>query len=155
MTVLNPKPKTGLVLRAKTAGDIMSVNPISVRHEASIREAVVLMTDRGIPAAPVIDDKGRPIGVISISDVLVHNREYVAFLRANDSRANEFLPDLTDLTTAAEIMTPTVFTVQPDTPAAQVVRNLIELKVHHLFVSDREGTLVGVISAGDVLRHLN
>jgi CBS domain-containing protein len=31
---------------------------------------------------------------------------------------------------------------------------MLERKVHHLFVADDEGTLVGVISTGDVLRRL-
>ena len=35
-----------------------------------------------------------------------------------------------------------------------VVREFLALKVHQLFVVDRAGVLVGVISTLDVLRHL-
>ncbi len=38
-------------------------------------EAVLLLTDRGFSAAPVIDDAGRPVGVVSRTDLLVHDRE--------------------------------------------------------------------------------
>jgi CBS domain-containing protein len=31
-----------------------------------------LFTEKGITAAPVIDDSGHPIGVISRSDLLIH-----------------------------------------------------------------------------------
>jgi len=51
-------------------------------------------------------------------------------------------------------MTPAVFSVGPDTPAAKVVHDLLSLNVHRLFVVDENGVLVGVISTIDVLRHL-
>jgi len=40
------------------------------------------------------------------------------------------------------------------TPAGKVVAQMLALKVHRLYVVERDGTLVGVISALDVLRHL-
>jgi CBS domain-containing protein len=51
-------------------------------------------------------------------------------------------------------MTPAVFTVSLETPAREVVRRMLELKVHHLFVIDADLALVGVISPLDVLRRL-
>ncbi len=65
-----------------------------------------------------------------------------------------FSIEVTDPTTVGEIMTPAIFTVALDTPAREVVRRMLELKVHHLFVSDREMALVGVISPLDVMRRL-
>jgi CBS domain-containing protein len=44
--------------------------------------------------------------------------------------------------------------VSPQDPADRVVREMVELKVHRLFVVEDNGTLVGVISVLDVLRHL-
>jgi CBS-domain-containing membrane protein len=51
-------------------------------------------------------------------------------------------------------MTPAVFSVRPDTPARSVVEQLLALNVHHLFVSDAAGVVVGVISPIDVLKKL-
>jgi CBS domain-containing protein len=51
-------------------------------------------------------------------------------------------------------MTPAIFSVAPDTAASRVVEEMLALKVHRLFVVDSDGTLVGVITALDVLRHL-
>ncbi len=165
MPAIHSPSRTRLALRAETAGDLMSMNPISVRHDAGVREAIALMTDRDITAAPVIDDNGRPVGVISITDILIHDREYVAFLKSGDETASgdlrrlDGMPEdmgveIVDPTTVDEIMTPTVFAVKPETPASEVVREMLERRVHHLFVADDEGTLVGVISTGDVLRRL-
>ncbi len=51
-------------------------------------------------------------------------------------------------------MTPAVFCVHADTPAAKVVDKMLALNVRRLFVVDDAGVLVGVVSAFDVLRGL-
>ena len=156
------------MLRAK---DLMKTNPVSIRRDAGIREALELLTDRGFGAAPVIDEAGRPIGVVSRTDILIHERECVRHARVPDSGGTRydcsdwdlvpepewsdgFSIEVTDPTTVGEIMTPAIFAVALDTPAREVVRRMLELKVHHLFVSDRDMALVGVISPLDVMRCL-
>jgi CBS domain-containing protein len=52
-------------------------------------------------------------------------------------------------------MTPVVFSVTPKTPGRRVIKDMVDLKVHRLFVVDDSGVLVGVISALDVLRFLD
>ena len=54
----------------------------------------------------------------------------------------------------SELMTPAIFSVSPDTPAANVIREMLALNVHRLFVVDADGVLVGVISPLDILRCL-
>ena len=153
------------------AKDLMSPNPISIRRDATVGEAVALLTDRGFGAAPVIDEAGRPVGVVSRTDILIHERECVHHARVPESAgsrrdcsdwdlfpepgwSDEFSIELTDRTTVGEIMTPAIFTVALETPAREVVRRMLEMKVHHLFVSDGEMALVGVISPLDVMRCL-
>jgi CBS domain-containing protein len=155
----------GLRLHAGTAADLMMPNPVSIRADASIKEAVALLIDRGISAAPVIDDAGRPVGVISRSDIVVHDREKGRadgeFYDRADLRTREgerlqggFQIESVDRTEVRDVMTPAVFAVAPESPATEVVHEMLALKVHRLFVVDEAGILVGVISALDVLRHL-
>jgi CBS domain-containing protein len=153
-----------LVLTAQTAEELMVPNPISLRGDATIPEAVALMTDRGFSAAPVIDEAGRPIGVLSRTDVLIHEREQGRHAQPAEEahaegtsrrpRHEGFSIEIADSTTVSDIMTPTVFSVQMNTPTADVVKRLCELKVHQLFVVDESDSLVGVISALDIVRHL-
>lgn len=155
-----------LALDADTAEELMTSNPISLRKGATVHEAIALLTDRNFDAAPVIDENGRPIGVVTVTDILVHDREYARYLKSGDvaSRADardeaarlpeDFGIEVVDRTPVEDIMTPTVFTVDADTTAAEVVRRMLDLKVHHLFVADRDGVLVGVISTCDILRRL-
>ena len=153
-----------LQLAAETAADLMTPNPISLRADATLREAIALLTDKGIGAAPVIDEAGRPVGVLSRADILIHQREQPARREAMPSYyqhsdlgapAGETLADRgDDAVRVRDLMTPAVFAIPPDAPPAQVVRDMVALKVHRLFVVDRAGVLVGVISALDVLRRL-
>jgi CBS domain-containing protein len=157
-----------LCLRAETAAELLTPNPVSIREDATVREAIGLLIDRGYSAAPVIDDAGRPVGVLSRTDVLVHDREHVEHLspmpeyynRAelvtdeDEALGEGFQVENVDPTRVRDLMTPAVFSVGPDTPAAAVVRDMLNLHVHRLFVVDVDGVLVGVISALDVLRCL-
>jgi len=70
-----------LALQAESAAELMTANPVSVRENATLREALVLLIDKGFSAAPVIDNAGRPVGVLSRSDLLVHDRETAEHLR--------------------------------------------------------------------------
>jgi acetoin utilization protein AcuB len=157
-----------LSLGEKTAADLMTPNPHSLRDSATIKEAVVFLTDKGYSAAPVIDHRGQPVGVLSRSDLLTHQRENPQFARPipefysrsdlameNGERLPEgFQVEATDVTPIRELMTPVVFSVTPDATARRVVEDMVAWKIHRVFVVESDGVLVGVISAIDVLRHL-
>lgn len=138
MKTLNAcKPASELILRARTAAEMMTPNPVSIGQDATVTEAAAFLTSRGISAAPVIDEAGRPVGVVSRSDILVRHQTASA-----------------DRTPVHSLMTPTVFCVLPDASAREVVEMMVGLGVRRLFVVDDSDVLVGVISALDVLHHL-
>lgn len=119
----------------------MTAGPVSIADTDTADEATAFLTHRGFGAAVVIDEAGHPIGVVTKTDILVHTRERAA--------AGKLEP-----ATVRDIMTPAVFSVREDTPATSVVEQLLVLNVHHLFVVDSSGVVVGVISPTDVLRKL-
>jgi CBS domain-containing protein len=153
-------------LEAAVAADLMVANPISLRATAGVREALALLTDKNFSAAPVIDEAGHPVGVLSRSDLLVHDREQChkvghapAYFYEHEVRHGKKLPEdfeieEVDESTVGDLMTPAVFSVPPDTPAARVISEMVALHVHRLFVVDKAGTLVGVISTMDILKRL-
>jgi len=139
-------------LQATTAVELMTPNPVSVRAEATLREVESLLVGKGIGAAPVIDEAGRPVGVLSQSDLIVRDgvRESCRPWAIDENPIGS--PD--DPPRARDLMTSTVFAVGPQTGAAEVIASLLALKVHRLFVVDDQGVLIGVISTMDVLRNL-
>jgi CBS-domain-containing membrane protein len=130
-----------MTLKTGTAAELMTAGPTSLHSSATVVEATRFLTERGFGAAVVIDDAGHPLGVVTKTDVLVHARQYKPGMEPDD-------------TPVTEVMTPAVFSVRPDTPARSVVEQLLALNVHHLFVSDAAGVIVGVISPVDVLKKL-
>lgn len=160
---------TRLTLHADTAKELMSANPVSILATATVSDAIALLADRGFHAAPVVDDAGRPIGVISAGDILRHDREYTRhlervpqFYSVSELRlpggermpASGYQVESVDRTTIRDIMTPAVFSVPLNATPDLVMKKFNELHVHRLFVVDGTGVLVGVISTLDVLRKL-
>ncbi len=158
-----------LVLDANVALDLMTANPISITEKMTVKEAAAFFTDSEISAAPVINDAGRPIGVLSRTDIVRYERERLDHLpltsmywgeeRGGKKGGEEldkegFEIEVTDTTLVSEIMTPTVIAVGPKTPAVQIIAQLLAFKIHRLFVIDDRGVLIGVISALDIMRHL-
>jgi CBS domain-containing protein len=136
-----------LVLRAVTAADLMSPNPVSISAAATVPEAIALLTERGLSAAPVIEESGRAIGVVSKADILIHEREATRLGRG--PAAAEASP-----ARVRDIMTPAVFSVTPATSADSVVEQMITLNVHQLYVVDDDQAVIGVVTVHDVLGHL-
>jgi len=141
-------------LATTTAADLMTANPVSIRDNASVEEAWAFLAASDYSAAPVIDEAGHPVGVLSRTDLLIHERERLARSSPTLASHQEAGPEAEDTAFVRDLMTPAVLAVAPDAPAADVLRQLVDQNVHRLFVVDGTGVLIGVISAADLLRHL-
>jgi CBS domain-containing protein len=130
-----------LRLAADTAADLMVPDVPTLSRSATFDDALGFFIDRNLTVAPVVGDRNEPVGVLSMTDLLIHVRESAA--------AGRIAP-----ATAADLMTPALFAVGPDTPAADVIDDMRRSNVHHLFVTDPDGTIMGVVNTCDVLRHL-
>jgi CBS domain-containing protein len=157
-----------LALFAATAEELMTGNPVSIDQHAPLHDAAAVLTDREINALPVIDDAGRPVGVISRADLVRHDREKTNYLPpkpdyyereeltlgSGEKLGTGFLVETVVPTQVQEVMTPTVISVPPETSSVDVIAKMVALKVHRLFVVDATGVLIGVISTFDILRCL-
>ncbi len=160
-TSLSEAASTHLTVPAETTADLMMRDPKSIREDATVQDAIALLTTKGLTAISVIDDAGQPVGVVSRTDILVYNREAASSLvsaepalapRAGPGNGVPF--EKREPVQVRDIMTPVVFAVAPDTSLLKVAEEMLALKVQQLFVVDHDGVLVGIISALDVLKHL-
>jgi CBS domain-containing protein len=163
-TTLQDRPAR-LVLSQATAAELMTPNPIAVREDATVKDAIGIMVDRGISALPVVDQNGTPVGVLSQTDIVIHDRnkeehgvpEYYTTTNSVTGGTRllaRYSLDRASATHVGELMTPTVFAVRPGDTVLEVVANMVAVKIHRMFVTDGRGALIGVISAFDVLRKL-
>jgi CBS domain-containing protein len=145
-------------LAEREAGEVMTPDPKTIRDDATVEEAVAFLVDTGYSAAPVVDEAGRPVGVISRTDLVVYERARLPLLGPGQEFFESAGPGATIRETApvrvADLMNPEVFSVTPDFPVSEVAARMVALNVHRLFVVEDDGSLVGVISALDLLAHL-
>ena len=123
---------------APTAADstplsaVMTTDVVCVTRELGAAALSALLAERGFSGAPVVDAEGRPIGVVSRTDLL---------------REPETLH-----ATVGDIMMPIAFTLPETASLSQAAALMVEEGVHRLPVVSREGRVVGLVSSFDVMR---
>jgi CBS domain-containing protein len=122
--------------------ELMVPDVKAVAPDMSVTDAVALMAEHHISALPVIDTRGRLLGVISNTDILQATAE------ATDEQSRAQLFDGTDV---RDLMTPRPATVRLETDVKEAAQQMLYLEVHRLFVEEN-GKLVGVLSQSDIVR---
>lgn len=114
----------------------------SIEPDALVGEAVRIMAESHVSGLPVLDARGRLLGVISATDVLRAASE------TEDAQARE---QLFGETTVRELMSPQPLTIPPDAEVKQAAQQMLYFDIHRLFV-ERNGVVAGVISQSDIAR---
>jgi CBS domain-containing protein len=145
-----------------SAKELMSTDVITVTGTTPVQELAKILSDNKISGAPVVDDQGRVIGVVTESDLIdqnkiVHIPTVVAILDSflfleSPGKMEKELKKMTGIL-VEDIFADQVITVQQDTPLDEVATLMAEKKVHTLPVLDGE-KLVGVIGKSDIIRSI-
>ncbi len=150
-----PTEASRLPLSSVMTGDIVCVRP-----GLTIEALAALFVDRRISGAPVVDDSGRPIGVVSKSDLVRARVEDGVALVADVWRPEDawtvhgFHLEPQSAGTVADIMMPLAFTLPEDATLSQAAAIMACEGVHRVPVTAGDGTIVGIVSAMDVVRWL-
>jgi acetoin utilization protein AcuB len=121
--------------------DLMQTNLKTIGLDESVAGAVVLLAEQHVSGLPVVDHRGRLVGVISTTDVL----DLLA-----ESLDAEGRGKVLEETLVREIMTAKPITVDPDTDVHEAARQMLYGEIHRLFVEFDEA-LVGVITQSDIV----
>ena len=134
-------------------GALMTRNVVTVEPETPFRTLVAVMTGHSVSAVPVVDGRGRPIGVVSEADLLAKQEFHGGRdeLPRHD-RAGRDRWFRAQGRNAAEVMTTPVRVVHADEPVSAAARLLAQTGIRRLFVTSWNGRLIGVVSRGDLLR---
>jgi CBS-domain-containing membrane protein len=139
-------------MRQWTVQDVMTRDVASVPPDASYREVVDLLIDRGVSAAPVVDAGGQVLGVVSEADLL-HKVEAVgAQERRRIIRPSRRAMEKAHAATAGDLMTAPAVTVGPDATVSAAARRLESERVKRMPVVGEAGRLLGIVSRRDLLR---
>ena len=122
-------------LRNLKAMDLMSTNVISVKAAATVAEALKTFSGHPYRSIPLLDDDGKPPGVIQESDLL-------------DAIKGGSVTQDTVLKDVYIVQLPTV---RPETPIPEVVERFCRSGKNKVLVVNTEGKLQGVLTPIDLL----
>ena len=145
------------------ACEIMTKPVEAVRTQDSLHEVARLFTENHIGAAAVLDKQGKPIGVITKTDLVRYEEEKdesktvdkkeLSPLKGESKRSGFHVVDEED--TVEHWMTPVIFSVKLETPMREIARRMVRYGIHHIFVRGKKGEpIVGIVSSFDVLRQV-
>jgi len=125
--------------------DYMTKDPLTLRDDDLLRQAVELVMVRRIRHIPVLDSRGGLVGIVTDRDV------QGTLPSPLSAAAPEEYEAILETTPVARIMTRSVITVGPDDLAAEAVETLLASRIDGLPVVDG-GRLVGIFTVRDALR---
>ncbi len=131
--------------------DVMTTRVVTVTPETSFKDAVRLMRSKRVSGLPVVDAKGRLVGIVTEGDLLnkVERRDQDAYvLESKSHRLDRARASALDVQSA---MSKAVTSVRPDFPIALAAREMHTRGFKRLPVIDDKGSLVGIVSRGDLL----
>lgn len=149
-------------MRPITAGDVMNPNVLMVPEDMTVEELASFLVEHEISGAPVVDPAGRLVGVVSVTDLAL------SVARGTDDRSSpDFfvrewggslsLDEIEEMRFGEEteirvrdIMTPSVYSVDEQTPIPEVAETLVNSHIHRLLVTRGE-RVVGIVTTSDLL----
>lgn len=142
------------------AKDIMTADPVCVGPATRIRELARVFEQHEISGAPVVDQQGRVVGVVSKTDLIRRCSEGTdevppAFLceilaeQGDEDQSSQVIPE--PLICVEDFMTEDPLMVTPNMSVAAVARLMFERHIHRVIVADEKEFPVGIITTMDMM----
>jgi CBS-domain-containing membrane protein len=141
-----------------TAEDLMSRDVLVISQHMSLKAAAHLLAQAQVSGAPVVDEEGRCVGVLSAAD-LIHwvDREGQPPKRCLGGETCaccdwqlDGLDDAPD-DEVSRYMTTNVVATGPETRVGELARWMRDAHIHRIVIVDERRRPVGVVSGMDVL----
>lgn len=148
------------------AKDLMTHNVLTVEDDWLLDRLAEFFVNHGISGAPVSDEDGKLIGVVSLSDLARFQSLPIGDLREDNVSSyyhpveemhiareefSGFRVNTETLVTVRDIMTPAIFNVDEESSILQVAETMLKGRIHRLLVT-HHGEVTGIISSFDLLR---
>ena len=134
--------------------EIMTKDVVTVTPDMPLREVGKLLKDKRISGIPVVDEKGMPVGVITVTDILKIVKEIYQWQQIEKKATGLKISDLVEKESlnkkVSDVMTKKVFTLDADKDVNDLM-NLVFTKNIHTIPIMENGKLVGVIGKRDLV----
>lgn len=147
-------------LRAK---NVMTADPICVQPATSFRELARVLEENQISGAPVVDQQGSVIGIVTKSDLIRRCVEGTAdippaylfeMLSEQEEDGDPELAAEPDVH-VEDLMTEDPIVVAPETPVDVVARTMYEKRIHRVVVVGKDAAPLGIITSMDLIGALS
>ncbi|MBU1221747.1 IMP dehydrogenase [Myxococcota bacterium] len=126
---LSPEAQSEQVRRVKRSESWIILNPVSIKPDHAIKDALELMTVHSISGLPVLNENGIPVGIVTARDVRFEN-------------------DLSRK--VSEIMTRNLVTAAIDTPMDTALELLHHNRIEKLILLNSDNSLGGLLTLRDL-----
>ncbi|MGW7543173.1 CBS domain-containing protein [Streptomyces sp. NPDC054770] len=137
----------------RTVEELMTRPVVRARPDTPFKELVRLLAENDVTAVPVVDDVGRPMGVVSEADLLRKSADQA------DPSGRTPIPHLeawerakAEGSRAEELMSAPAVCARPEWSVVEAARLMETQRVKRLPVVDEADRLLGIVSRGDLLR---
>jgi CBS domain-containing protein len=120
------------------AADVMSRPVLTVRAEDTVEQAAALLSHKDVTAAPVLDDEGDLVGIVSEGDLL----------RARVANGHGAHP----VTLVADVMSRSVVVLPPEADLSEVAEAMLRYNVHSVPIVDDQAEVTGIVCRHDLLK---
>ena len=138
-----------MLLREMMTKDVVTVTP-----DTPLREVGKLLKEKRISGIPVVDEKGTPVGVITISDILKMLKEIYQWQQIEKKATGLKISDLVGKENlnkkVSDVMTKRVFTLSADKDVGDLMNLIFTKNIHTIPIMEND-KLVGVIGKRDLV----
>ena len=142
------------------AEDVMVSTVITVGVNASIGEVAAILLNNHISAAPVVDEKGELVGIVSEGDLMrrpeigttKRHSWWLELISNKWASATEYIKSHSRK--VADVMTRDLITAKPDTPLGDIAGLLERNQIKRVPIVEG-GKLVGIVSRANILQALS
>ena len=125
--------------------ELMTSKPVVIAPEMPVPDALSLMRGRKIHQLPVVNNKGKLVGIVTEQDLLHASASSVSTLSVWE------LPTLLSKITVEMVMIKNVATIHEDTPVEEAARVMADMGIGCLPVMGKDA-MVGLVTKSDLFR---
>ena len=137
-------------MAGRAVRDVMTTDVVTVHPDASFKAVVRLLAEHGVDGAPVVDEDGTVLGVVSGSDLTCHEEEPPRLASLLGRSARQHVRKSRGRT-ARDLMSCPARTIDPSSAVCAALSEMARTRVGRLVVVE-DGRLVGILTRSDVLR---
>ena len=134
-------------------GQLMTRSVICVRPDVSLNDLTMILFEHGISGAPVVDPSGKPLGVVSKTDLLRDSYEKVEI--AEDKSARGGLLDSDEhhgsRLQVKDIMSTSVSSLPESATLAEAAALMALEAIRRIPILNERDEVVGIVCASDIL----